>query len=111
MTSMRIVLVDPLGDVLFSGASSIARARGDEPAPAKAAPANESSIESRDETEIEVEIEIEPCPETMRSAGSGVYRSVDPATVRNVPVIEDVSAQIRDAEAARSSNKARERAA
>ena len=47
-TSKRIVLVDPLGEILFSGESLIARGP-----------------------------DIEPCPETKRSAESGVFRAVD----------------------------------
>ena len=57
MTS-RIVLVDPLGEVLFSGASSMARARARaaEPAPPRAAAANESTVvEGSDEAEVEIE--------------------------------------------------------
>lgn len=103
MSSMRIVLVDPLGDVLFSGESLIARgpvARGSEelpdtlPAPATSAPASSASaIDSS-------EAMTERCPETMRSAGSGVYRAADRTRVSDVAVIEDVGAQIR-AEATR----------
>jgi hypothetical protein len=96
MSSMRIVLVDPLGDVLFSGESLIATgavARGTEELPdtlpAPATPAVDSS-----------EAMTERCPQTMRSAGSGVYRAADRTRVSDVAVIEDVGAQIR-AEATR----------
>ena len=98
MSSMRIVLVDPLGDVLFSGDSVIAHgpaARGaEELADTLAAPVT-SAID-----EDEAEAMTERCPETMRSAGSGVYRAADRTRVTDLDVIEDVSAQIR-AEATR----------
>ncbi len=82
MSSLRIVLVDPLGDVLFSGeslASSPCSPRS---------PENKAPIAPPSEAD-------EPCPETKRSAGSGVYRAVDRRAVSNVAVIEDVGAQIR----------------
>jgi hypothetical protein len=104
MSSMRIVLVDPLGDVLFSGESLIGR-RGEPAANMANVAAPSESAESRSEAETG------RCPETMRSAGSGVYRSVDPATVKSLPVIEDVSAQIRHAESLKASKKNDERAA
>jgi hypothetical protein len=94
MSSMRIVLVDPLGDVLFSGESLIARApvaRGSEELPdTLPAPATPDSSEAM----------TERCPETMRSAGSGVYRAADRTRISDIDVIEDVGAQIR-AEATR----------
>lgn len=96
MSSMRIVLVDPLGDVLFSGDSLIARgpaARGAEKLPDTLAAPATSAID-------EAEAMTERCPETMRSAGSGVYRAADRTRVTDLEVIEDVSAQIR-AEATR----------
>jgi hypothetical protein len=73
---MRIVLVDPHGDVLFSGESLIAR--GPEALPETLpetlpAPAT-SSLHSSEAEDLGMD---EPCPETMRSAGSGVYRAVD----------------------------------
>ena len=97
MSSMRIVLVDPLGDVLFSGESVIARERGAEALPetlatpiatsiatpiaasiaAIASAPDSSEALTEPEGEEEDELESEPCPETMRSAGSGVYRAVD----------------------------------
>jgi hypothetical protein len=96
MSSMRIVLVDPLGDVLFSGDSLIARGpvpRGahelPDTLPRPASSANDSS-----------EAISERCPETMRSAGSGVYRAADRTRIADLDVIEDVGAQIR-AEATR----------
>ena len=97
MSSMRIVLVDPLGDVLFSGDSLIARgpaARGGaEELPDTLAAPPTFAID-------EAEAMTERCPETMRSAGSGVYRAADRTRVTDLEVIEDVSAQIR-AEATR----------
>jgi hypothetical protein len=108
MSSMRIVLVDPLGDVLFSGESLIARgpvaARGPEelpdtlPAPATSATTSAAAPASAPVDSSEAM--TERCPETKRSAGSGVYRTADRTRVSNVPVIEDVGAQIR-AEASR----------
>ena len=59
MSSMRIVLVDPLGDVLFSGESWVAngpeRARND---------AQEAEPEPDEDDD---------CPETMRSGESGIF--------------------------------------
>lgn len=52
-TSRRIVLVDPLGEILFSGESLSAKA----------------SEAAADKQEL--------CPETKRSAESGTYRAVD----------------------------------
>lgn len=67
-SSMRIVLVDPLGEVLFSGESMVARQSAD----------------------------IEPCPETKRSAESGVYRAVDAsADVADGTETFDPDAEIR----------------
>ena len=90
MSSMRIVLVDPLGEVLFSGASVIA-ARGPEelpetlPTPIAASVAaiagSPDSSEALTEPEpSDADLESQPCPETMRSAGSGVFRAVDRAS-------------------------------
>lgn len=98
MSSMRIVLVDPLGDVLFSGDSVIARGREPEglpetlPTPIAAAvaaiAAAPDSSEAPTEPEGEDSDEYEACPDTMRSAGSGVYRAVDrtsrPSQLRDV---------------------------
>jgi hypothetical protein len=67
-SSMRIVLVDPLGDVLFSGESLSARAGGSPLAP-----------RSSDASQA--------CPETKRSAGSGIFRTVDRAPTS--PVTDD----------------------
>jgi hypothetical protein len=61
MSSMRIVLVDPLGDVLFSGESWLTAGYS--------AAANHDGTESEAETETETESE---CPETLRS-GSGIF--------------------------------------
>ncbi len=75
----RIVLVDPLGDVLFSGESVIASGkspRDPEMLPETQPAPSTSSIDS-----FASELE-EPCPATMRSAGSGVYRAVDRARPR-----------------------------
>jgi hypothetical protein len=96
MSSMRIVLVDPLGDVLFSGDSLIARgpvARGPEELPETLPSPVASAVDSS-------EAATERCPETMRSAGSGVYRAADRTRISDLDVIEDVGAQIR-AEATR----------
>ena len=63
--SKHIVLVDPRGDILFSGESMSAR-------------------EGRSTASADVALDEEPsCPETMRSAGSagsGVYRAVNRTT-------------------------------
>jgi hypothetical protein len=56
MSSNRIVLVDPLGEILFSGESMSAR---------EAAPPARAIADG----------DADMCPETMRSAGSGVYRA------------------------------------
>jgi hypothetical protein len=78
--SLRIVLVDPRGDVLFSGESlSVLEGSGLEPA----------------------EGVSDGCPETMRSAASGTYRTVerrshvrhdpdDSPVTEDAPVTEDV---------------------
>jgi hypothetical protein len=112
MSSMRIVLVDPLGDVLFSGDSLIARgpvARGPEelpdtlPAPLTSATSATSATSGPGSSASAIdssEAMTERCPATMRSAGSGVYRAADRTRVSDVDVIEDVGAQIR-AEATR----------
>ena len=52
-SSKRIILVDPLGEVLFSGESLVARG-----------PDADADV-------------VEACPETKRSAESGVFRAVD----------------------------------
>ncbi len=95
--SHRIVLVDPLGDVLFSGESMVARGSD---TPAERLPDTLPAPAEVPEPAYSAEERTERCPETMRSAGSGVYRSVDRTQVSTVPVIEDVGAQIR-AEASR----------
>jgi hypothetical protein len=102
MSSMRIVLVDPLGDVLFSGDSLVARDLEDLPetlsAPIAAsvaaiasAPDSSEAVtkpEREDDAELDADLEAQSCPATMRSAGSGVFRAVDrsaPASrLRNV---------------------------
>lgn len=71
LSSKRIVLVDPLGEVLFSGESMIA---------------NVHAVQREREAR-------EACPETQRSAadaseGSGVYRAV-----RRVAVVEGDDAE------------------
>lgn len=68
--SKRIVLVDPLGDVLFSGVSLAAQ-----PTPPKEPPVAE--IAQREE-------EIEPCPDTLRSPthDSGVFPILKQIRVR-----------------------------
>jgi hypothetical protein len=78
MSSMRIVLVDLVGAVLFSGESL----RVVEPEVA----AVDSSIPT--------EPEIEPCPETMRSADSGIFPSATPSGTKRAPVaVEEADAQ------------------
>jgi hypothetical protein len=62
---MRIVLVDPLGDVLFSGESL-------------------SSLGAHSSLLAPSSAEEEPCPETKRSAGSGIFRTVDRPSPRAV---------------------------
>ena len=101
MSSMRIVLVDPLGDILFSGESVIARSADALPetlptpiAEAVAAiAASPDSSEALTEPERPVapqplheldEDEPDLCPETMRSAGSGVFRAADRTAVAAV---------------------------
>lgn len=96
-SSMRIVLVDPLGEVLFSGESlSVQQA---EPV---AGPDSSEAVTER-------------CPETLRSAGSGVYRAVDRTSVHvtddapeteDAPVIEDAGAQIRHVSSKKRSGRA-----
>ena len=78
MSSMRIVLVDPLGEVLFSGQSLISGESANAQSADEALPetlptpiaAAVAAIDDHDDPS-------DRCPETMRSAGSGVYRSVD----------------------------------
>ncbi len=91
MSSMRIVLVDPLGDILFSGESVIARSVEALPetlptpiaevvAAIAASPDSSEALtepEPHDLAELDEEGEPDLCPETMRSAGSGVFRAVD----------------------------------
>jgi len=98
MSSMRIVLVDPLGDVLFSGESVIARSADAPPetlptpiaAVVAAIAASPDSSEALTEPEPRAplqevdEDEADLCPETMRSAGSGVFRAIDPTSVAAV---------------------------
>ena len=96
MSSMRIVLVDPLGDILFSGESVIARSVEALPetlptpiAEAVAAIAASPDSEALTEPEplpreLDEDDEADLCPETMRSAGSGVFRAVDPKSVAAV---------------------------
>jgi len=74
-SSKRIVLVDPLGDILFSGESLIAR--------------------EADET----------CPETQRSAESGVFKAVSagksgaPGSVERLAISDAVTEAIYSDEA------------
>ena len=73
---MRIVLVDPLGDVLFSGESMVAATAQPFPAPAM-----------NDDEE-------EPCPQTRRSAESGVFPALrrpanrEPIVMEPTPISE-----------------------
>ena len=59
-SSKRIVLVDPLGDILFSGESMIAK-----------------------------QVDEERCPETKRSAESGMFPSVSPS--KRAPAVTEAT--------------------
>ena len=92
-SSMRIVLVDPLGDILFSGESLSVR-EGDPLVRADAPPDSSEAVTER-------------CPETLRSAQvsqSGIFRTVDreshvgddeASSTDDPPAIEDTSGEIR----------------
>lgn len=64
MSTMRIVLVDPLGDVLFSGESWQGQA-GESAAFAQSDDAPETELERGHDDEV--------CPRTLRSGGSGIF--------------------------------------
>ena len=82
-TSKRIVLVDPLGEILFSGESMIASHAA-----------------------------IEPCPETKRSAESGVYRAVDSSQAReHLEIQDEPGAETADPDAEIATKKRGPRAA
>jgi hypothetical protein len=90
-SSLRIVLVDPLGDVLFSGESMVARAALDaEPLTSThdAGPAAPQPSEEEDE----------PCPQTKRSNESGVFPALrrsgnrEPFTIEPTPLSEPAPA-------------------
>ena len=66
MSSMRIVLVDPLGDILFSGESWLSSG------PATANAANAASYGGNEAEADETEAP-QDCPETMRSGESGIF--------------------------------------
>ncbi|MBX3187141.1 MAG: hypothetical protein KF819_09005 [Labilithrix sp.] len=69
--SKRIVLVDPSGDVLFSGVSV-----------------------ARDESpDVDGEEDLEPCPETMRSAKleSGLFPAVKRSYAPPEPTCEEIA--------------------
>ena len=72
-SSMRIVLMDPLGDVLFSGESWLTS--GPESAAAKG---HEIAAEPDEENE-------DDCPRTLRSGESGIFpvERAKPATNAN----------------------------
>lgn len=78
--SKRIVLVDPLGDILFSGESMIA-------SETRAASVRASAASVRASVQA-VEGAADECPETLRSPsdgeGSGVFRAVDRVRVRGL---------------------------
>lgn len=89
MSSLQIVLVDPLGEVLFSGESLIARRPEELPetlatpiaaSVAAIAAAPDSSEAVTEPEPSEPDVDSQRCPETMRSAGSGVFRAVDRAS-------------------------------
>lgn len=63
MSSMRIVLVDPLGDILFSGESWLSSGP---------ATANAANVASYGGNEAEAEAPHD-CPETLRSGESGIF--------------------------------------
>ncbi|MDB4935731.1 MAG: hypothetical protein JWP87_2703 [Labilithrix sp.] len=78
MSSLRIVLVDPLGEVLFSG-ESLARSPETAIAPApRDALATTAPVDAYADSS---EAPTDRCPETLRSEGSGVYRAADRASV------------------------------
>lgn len=82
-SSMRIVLVDPLGDILFSGESLSVR-EGDPLVKADAAPDSSEAVTER-------------CPATLRSAEvsqSGIFRTVSRESYADED--EDLSGEIRD---------------
>ena len=74
MSSMRIVLVDPLGDVLFSGESWLATG------PESPAAKHEGRTAEPDEEDHE-----DDCPQTLRSGESGIFpvERAKPATNAN----------------------------
>lgn len=98
-SSMRIVLVDPLGDILFSGESL--SVREGHPLGKAGGPPDSSAAAS------------ERCPETLRSAEvseSGVFRTVAResyvddlgiSSMQDPPVIEEVSGEIRHVQSRR----------
>lgn len=115
-SSMRIVLVDPRGDVLFSGESLSALRREAHEAheahephgprePVAAPPDSSEAVTER-------------CPQTLRSpegSESGIYRTVDRARAlvaddapetEDAPAIEDSGVQIRQGTAGRGSRVA-----
>ena len=73
-SSMRIVLMDPLGDVLFSGESWLASG----PASTAAAKHHDSATDPDEEDE-------DDCPRTLRSGESGIFpvERAKPATNAN----------------------------
>ena len=73
MSSTRIVLVDPLGDVLFSGESWLASGPASPPANHEA-----NAAEPEDDEE-------DDCPQTLRSGESGIFpvERAKPATNAN----------------------------
>jgi hypothetical protein len=81
MSSLRIVLVDPLGDVLFSG-ESLARS-----GTVAMLPTNEWLDTS--------EVPTERCPETLRSEGSGVYPAADHGAFADSSLFDDDDGAIR----------------
>ena len=67
MSSMQIVLVDSLGDILFSGESWLGRGT-EHPA------ANSDGRESESESEAYADGDA-TCPKTLRSGDSGIFAS------------------------------------
>ena len=75
MSSMRIVLVDPLGDVLFSGESWLASGPA---SPAANRDGDGPGAEQEEDDEVD-------CPRTLRSGESGIFpvERAKPATNAN----------------------------
>jgi hypothetical protein len=88
--SLRIVLVDPLGDILFSGESMARAALNAEPFT--------STYDAGPAAPQPSEEEEEPCPQTKRSNESGVFPALrrpgnrEPFTIEPTPLSEPAPA-------------------